>query len=61
MHFNVQNLSGVSEQSSYTPQFLGKKCKIDFFEEEGFVCSFYQIEMQVVTNWSSRLERTPIA
>ena len=33
MHFNGLNLSGALKEFSITPQFLGSKCKNQFFEE----------------------------
>ena len=37
-----------------------KKCKNQLFEEnKRFECSFYRIKVQVITNLSSRLEKTP--
>ena len=34
MHLNGQKFSGVLEQLSVIPKFLGYKCKIDHFEEK---------------------------
>ena len=39
--------------------FWVKNAKIEFFKEKnGFERSFYNIEVWVVTNWSTRLENT---
>ena len=38
--------------------FWVQKCKNHFFKEI-FNCNFYQIEVQEITNLSSRLEKTP--
>ena len=60
MHFNGLKLSGPLEEFSITSQFWAKKCKNKFFEEnKGFECIFFQIEVQVISNLSSRLEKTP--
>ena len=32
--------------------------KIDFLRKKDFECSFYKIEVYVVTNWSTRLENS---
>ena len=52
VHFNGQNLRDVLSRLS----FWVKNAKIDFLKK-GFECSFYRIEMQVVTKWCSRLEK----
>ena len=60
MHFNGLKLSGALEEFSITSQFLGSKMqKIIFFQEnKRFEGKFYQIEVQVIINPSSRLEKT---
>ena len=61
VHCNGLKLSGVLEEFSITSQFLGSKMqKNQLFEEnKRFECSFYQIQVQVIANLPSRLERTP--
>ena len=61
MHFNGLKLSGALEEFSITSQFLGSKMQKSFFFQEikRFEGKFYQIEVQVITNPSSRLEKTP--
>ena len=59
MHFNGQKFSSNFEQFSFTSKFFfGKNAKVDFFKKNGFESSFYEINVQVVTNWSVRLENT---
>ena len=59
MHFNGLKLSSASKEFSITSQFLVSKCKIQTFEEnKGFECIFFRIEVQVISNPSSRLEKT---
>ena len=60
MHFNGLKLSGALEEFSFTSQFLGSKMQNQIFEENiGFECIFFRIEVQVISNPSSRLEKTP--
>ena len=57
MYCNELKLRVVLEKFSLTSRFLGFKiAKIKFFEEnKRFECSFYQIQVQVITNLPSRL------
>ena len=58
VHCNGLKLSGVLEEFSFTSQFWVRKCKNQLFEEnKGFECSFYQIQVQVIANLPSRLEK----
>ena len=51
-------LSGVLEEFSITSRFLGSKMeKSNFEENKRFECSFYQIQVQVIANLPSRLEK----
>ena len=60
MHFNGRKLSGALEKFSITSRFLGSKMQNLLFEEnKRFECRFYRIEVQVITNPSSRLAETP--
>ena len=59
MHFNGLKLSGALKEFSITSPFFGlKKCKNHFLEgnknSEGI---FFQIEVQMISNPSSRLEK----
>ena len=46
VHFNGQMFSGILEQLSFTPTFLGKKCKNrPFLRKNDFERRFYKIEM----------------
>ena len=56
MYCNELKLSGVLEEFSITSQFLGSKSKI-YEENKRFECSFYQIQVQVIANLPSRLEK----
>ena len=59
MDCNELTLSGVLEEfSSSLHDFWVQKCKNQIFEEKnGFECSFYQIQVQVIANLPSRLEK----
>ena len=58
MHFNGQKFSVVSEQFSFTSEFLVKTAKIHFFGEKmDLSVVFLKIEVYVVANWSTRLEK----
>ena len=58
VHLIGQKFSGVSKQLSFTPQiFWVKSAKIDFLRKRGFERSCHRIEVQMVANWSSRLEK----
>ena len=60
MNCNGLKLSGVLEEFSITSRFLVSKMKNYFFEEnKRFDCNFYRIEVQVIANLPSRLEKTP--
>ena len=61
MHFNGLKLRGVLGEFSITSRFLGSKMQKSFFFEENkrFECSFYQIQVQVIANLPSLLEKTP--
>ena len=39
-------------------RFWVQNVKINFLEKKYFQCRFYRTEVHVVTNWSSRLEKT---
>ena len=59
MHCNGLKLSGVLKELPITSRFLGSKIKNPFFEEnKRFECSFYRIQVQVIANLPSRLEKT---
>ena len=58
MYCNELTLSGVLEEFSITSRFLGSKRKSQIFEEnKRFECSFYLIQVQVIANQPSRLEK----
>ena len=58
MYCNELTLSGVLEEFFITSRFLGSKCKIQIFEEnKRFECNSYQIQVQVIANLPSRLEK----
>ena len=58
MHCNGLKLSGVLEEFSITSQFLGSKMQKSIFEEnKRFECSFNRIQVQVIANLPSRLEK----
>ena len=60
MHFNGLKLSGALEEISITSQFWAQKCKNQILKEnKGFECIFFRIEVQVISNPSSRLEPPP--
>ena len=60
MHNNGLKTSGALEVFISIYDFWVQKCKKQLFEEvKRFYCSFYQIKVQVITNPSSRLEKTP--
>ena len=61
VHCNGLKLSGVLEKFSITSPFLGSKMQTSFFEEnKRFECNFfYRIQVQVIANLPSRLEKTP--
>ena len=51
LHFNGQKLSGFLSLHN----FWIKKCKNQFFEEnKGCECSFFRIEVQMISNPSSQ-------
>ena len=58
MYCNELTLSGVLEEFSITSRFLGSKMqKSNFEDKKRFECSFYQIQVQVIANLPSRLEK----
>ena len=58
MYCNELKLSGVLEEFSTTSQFLCSKCiNLIFEENKRFESSFYQIQVQVIANLPSRLEK----
>ena len=58
MYCNELTLSGVLEEFSITSRFLGSNAKIKFLKKISvFECSFYQIQVQVIGNQPSRLEK----
>ena len=59
MQLDGLKLSGALEDFSITLQFKGSKMKkaLNFEENKGFECSFLHIEVQVISNPSSRLEK----
>ena len=60
MYCNDLKLSGVLEEFSITSRFLGSKVQKQIFEEnKRFECSFfyYQIQVQVIANLLSQLEK----
>ena len=58
VHCNGLKLSGALEEFSITSRFWVQKCKSQLFEEnKRFECSFYQIQVQVIANLPSRLEK----
>ena len=58
MQFNGQKFSNLSEKLSFNPHFFGLKMqKSAFLKKNGFECSCYQINEQLVINWSSRLNK----
>ena len=62
MYLNGLKLSGALKEFSITSQVLGSKMQklfFFFFLNKGFECSIFRIEVQVVSNPSSRLEQTP--
>ena len=62
MHSNELKLNGALEEFSITSQFLGSKMQKSLFFEEikRFESNFYLIEVLVITNPSSRLEKHQI-
>ena len=60
MHCNGLKLSGYLEEISITYDFLVQKGKNQLFKENKHVeCSLYQIQVQVIADLPSRLEKTP--
>ena len=58
MHCNGLKLSGVLEEFSITSLFLGSKMQNQLFEENKyFECSIYRIQVKVIANLPSRLEK----
>ena len=58
MFCNELKLSGVLEEFSTFHDFWVQKCKNQIFEEnKRFECSFYQIQVQVIANLPSRLDK----
>ena len=58
MHFNRRKFSGASEQFYSTLKFLGVKMLTStFLKKKGLECSFYRIEVQMVTNMSNGHEQ----
>ena len=50
----------VLEEFSITSRFFGSKMQKQIFEEnKHYECNFYQIQVQVIANMPSRLEKTP--
>ena len=62
MHFNGPKLSSALEEFFLSlHNFWVQKCQNQLLEEnKRFNCSFDQIEVQVITNLSSRLEKHQI-
>ena len=58
MHCNGLKLSGALEEFSITSCFLESKMqKLLFEENKRFECRFYQIQVLVIANLPSRLEK----
>ena len=58
MHFNGQQLSGALKEFSITLQILGSKINYRLLLLfEGVLSAFFRIEVQVISNPSSRLEK----
>ena len=58
MHFNVQLLSSVFEQSSFTSKFFGLKCKNGFFlEKNGLRVDFIKLTFRWLETGLFRLEK----
>ena len=58
VYYNGEKLSGGFEEFSISLRFWVQKCKNQLFEEnKRFECSFYQIQVQVIANMPSRLEK----
>ena len=57
MHFNGLKLSVALEEFSITSQFSVSKPQKSNFEENKVLSAFFRIEVQVITNPSSRLEK----
>ena len=58
VHCNGLKLSGTLDEFSITSRFLGSKMQNQLFEEnKRFECSLYQIQVQVIANLPSRLEK----
>ena len=60
MHFNGLKLSGALEEFSIIHNFSAKNAKIKFLMKIRVLSAvFFQIEVQVISNMSSQLEKTP--
>ena len=59
MHFNGQQLSGALKEFSITLQILGSKInyRLLLLLFEGVLSALFRIEVQVISNPSSRLEK----
>ena len=59
MHLHGQKLSGILEKFSCNSSFFWLKCKKTAFLKINVFLSkmFYQIKMQVATNWSTPLKK----
>ena len=58
MHYSGLKLSGALLEFSIILQFLGSKMQNQIFEEnKGFASNFFRIEVQVISNPSSRHEK----
>ena len=61
MHCNELKLSGILKEFLSLHEFLVQKCQNQLFEEnKRFEYSFYRIQVQVIVNLPSRLEKHKI-
>ena len=59
MHFNGLKLSGALEDFLALHNFWAQNCKNQIFEEnKGLSAFFFRIEVQMISNLPSRLEKT---
>ena len=60
MQFNGQKFSGISEKLSLNPRFILLKMQKYAFLKKNvfFIEGLYQILVQMVIDWSSRLQKT---
>ena len=59
VHSNGLKLSGALKEFSITSQFFVLKCKNQIFEENKGFEGIFRIEVQVISNPSSRLQKAP--